>query len=163
MDETAILQWLHDSAVGMFMRDTAWAWPLFETLHFMGLCVMFGSIGVLDLRLLGVAPQIPLKPAFRFIPVAIGGFMVNAITGIGFFCGDPFRYAINISFQLKMLLVLLAGLNALWFEFAERRKLEALPDDVVVDVQAKFIAAASIALWIGVIIFGRLIPYIGTG
>jgi hypothetical protein len=163
MDVNAILQWLHDSGFGAFMRDKAWAWPLFETLHFMGLCTLVGSIGVLDLRLLGVAPQIPLKPAMKFIPIAIFGFAINLFTGIGFFCGDPFRYAINIGFQLKMLLVVLAGLNALWFEFAERRKLEALPDDVGADVQAKLIAAASLGLWIGVIIFGRLIPYVGTG
>jgi hypothetical protein len=163
MDEMGILQWLHDSAFGVFMRDKAWAWPLFETLHFMGLCTLFGAIGVLDLRLLGVAPQIPLRSAMKFIPIAILGFAVNLLTGIGFFCGDPFRYAVNIGFLIKMGLVVLAGLNALWFEFAERRKLEALPEDVEVDAQAKLIAAFSLLLWIGVIVYGRLIPYVGTG
>jgi hypothetical protein len=163
MDVTAILNWVHDSWLGAYVRDTQWTWATFETLHFMGLCTLFGAIGLLDLRLLGFARRIPLKPALRFIPIAIGGFVVNLLTGIGFFAADPFRYAVNISFQLKMLLVVLGGVNALWFEFAERRKLEALPDDVEVDFQAKLMAAASLAIWIGVIIFGRLIPYIGTG
>lgn len=157
MNET--LTWMENSWLGQLVNDVAWMFPAMETLHFMGLCVMFGSLMVIDLRLLGVARFIPMGPAMSFIPIAIGAFSVNLLTGIGFFFSNPFRYYPNIAFRIKMLLIILAGLNALWFQFVETPRIKALPPGSPTSLSVKFVAALSLLLWIGVIVMGRMIPY----
>jgi hypothetical protein len=151
---------LADSVVGNTMRDVFWMWPFTENLHFMGLCALFGGLLAIDLRVLGICRFIPMKAALSLIPYVIAAFSINLITGIMFFCGDPFRYFYNLSFQWKMALVVLAGINALWFWFGEHTKLSKLADGEQADIPAKIIAAASLALWVGVIVLGRLIPYL---
>jgi hypothetical protein len=154
------LAWLENTWLGVFTRDVYWVFPALETVHFMGLCIMFGSLLVIDLRVLGVARFIPMRPALSFIPVALVAFMVNLVSGIGFFSADPFRYYTNIAFRWKMILILVAGLNALWFWLAKHGRLSSLPDGVQADITAKFIAGLSLVLWIAVIVLGRLIPYV---
>src|SRR5690554_2942631 len=117
---------LSSSWLGELMRGIWWMWPFMENLHFFGLCLMFGALMVIDLRVLGVAKSVPMAASMRLIPVAIIAFGINLITGIAFICGDPFRYAYNLSFQWKMGLIFLAGVNALWFWFGEHAKLSRL-------------------------------------
>lgn len=155
-----ILAWIESSGLGNTVRDVAWIFPTLETVHFMGLCVLFGSLMVVDLRLLGVAKFIPMRPALKFVPIAIGGFCVNLLSGIGFFFSDPFRYYPNVAFRLKMLLILIAGLNALWFQFVELPKVRDLQPGEQTTLTVKFVAALSLLLWIGVIIAGRFMPYV---
>ncbi|MDR0780945.1 MAG: hypothetical protein LBF16_09685 [Pseudomonadales bacterium] len=145
-----------------FARDTFWAWPFLENLHFIGLSALVGGLLVLDLRVIGIGPPkyIPMKPALKLIPLIIIAFSINLITGIFFFCGDPYRYTYNLAFQLKVVFMAIAGANALWFWFGEHAKLNALPDGVDTPMGAKIVAAASLLLWAGVIIMGRLIPYL---
>src|SRR5690242_16725013 len=69
-----------------------WIWPLCETLHFIGLCLLFGIIGCLDLRMLGVGKGLPLQPLQRLVPIAVAGFCLNLVTGALFFVGAPFQY-----------------------------------------------------------------------
>ena len=159
----AFLTWCQDSWLGTAMRDVPWLWPSFEALHFIGLCVMFGALLVIDLRVLGLARRIPLESALKFVPIAIWGFALNLLTGIAFFAGDPFRYWPNVGFRIKMILIVLAGINAIAFELMERRKLERLAPESDVEAQGKLIAGTSLMLWIGVIVLGRMIPYVGTG
>jgi hypothetical protein len=163
MNEAAILSWLESTWIGETVRNTFWVFPTLETIHFFGLSILLGALLMLELRLLGFEPGIPIRPALRFIPVAIFGFVLNLISGIGFVCADPFNYWPNPGFKAKMVLILLAGLNALWFEFAERRKLASLPEGAAVDMQAKIISGLSLALWVTIIVLGRLLPYTGAG
>ncbi|MES2606776.1 MAG: DUF6644 family protein [Pseudomonadota bacterium] len=151
---------LGDSPIGNMMRDIFWMWPFMENLHFVGLCALFGGLLAIDLRVLGVCRFIPMKAALTLIPFVMGAFSINLITGIFFFCGDPFRYFYNLAFQWKMALIILAGINALWFWFGEHTKLSKLADGEQADIPAKIIAAVSLALWVGIIILGRLIPYL---
>ncbi len=155
-----VLQVARDSFLGHFMRDDFWVWPLMQNLHFIGLCLMFGPLLAIDLRVIGACRFIPMKGALSLIPLILGAFTINLITGILFFFGDPFRFFYNFSFQWKMALVALAGVNALWFWVGEHAKLSQLADGEQANFQAKVIAGLSLALWIGVIIFGRLIPYL---
>src|SRR5690606_40380874 len=76
---------------------------------------LIGSIFVMDLRLIGVQRVISSRTVHSLLPLAFVGFGLNLLTGIVFVFGDPYRYAVNISFQIKMVLVLLAGLNALLY------------------------------------------------
>jgi hypothetical protein len=153
-----ILTWMDNSALSRMILEAAWAFPALETLHFFGLILLIGSIYVVDLRFLGLAKEVPLQAVMRFVPVAAAGFAINLITGIGFLFADPFRYYPNLSFRLKMLLVLLAGLNALWFKYAVHAGLARGDRDP--DAIARLIAAISIILWSAVIVLGRLIPYL---
>jgi hypothetical protein len=147
--------WLHDQMVNKF-----WMFPMMETIHFMGLCVLFGALLIIDLRVLGVCKFINMQSAMKFIPIAIGAFAVNLLTGIAFLNADPFRYFPNIAFQWKMGLVFVAGINALWFWFGEHKELSQLADGEDADFRAKVIALISLLVWLAVIIFGRMMPYL---
>jgi len=160
MDITAILTAIEASWPGVTIRDVAWLFPMLETLHFMGLCTLFGSLMVIDLRLLGIARFIPMGPAMSFVPISIGAFLVNLCSGIGFFCADPFTYYPNLAFRIKMVLILVAGLNAVWFQYIEAPKIKSLPPGTPTTLTVKAIAALSLLLWIGVIVMGRMIPYL---
>lgn len=146
--------------LGMMMREKFWLFPMMETIHFMGLSVMFGALLAIDLRVMGLAPFLNMKAVMKFIPVALIAFAVNLATGIAFLCADPHRYFPNLAFQWKIGLILVAGLNALWFWLGEHKQLVQLADGEQADFRAKFIAFLSIAVWIAVIVFGRMIPYV---
>jgi hypothetical protein len=143
--------------------DSAWAWPLLEILHFLGLSSLLGALLVFDLCVAGAFRALPAATLRSLPSIMIAGFVINMGSGILFFVGDPGRYAINIGFQLKMLLVLLAAMNAFWFM---RRFSAALAgwnsrDDI--PLFARVLALLSLLLWLGVLLLGRLIPYVGNG
>jgi hypothetical protein len=155
-----LASWLEATWLGEQMRNIFWLFPMMETVHFIGLAIMFGALLVIDVRVIGFGRFINMNAALKFIPVAIGAFMVNLLSGIAFLCANPFRYFPNIAFQWKMGLIVIAGLNALWFWFGEHKILEQLADGEDAEFRAKVIAFISIAIWVGVIIFGRMIPYV---
>ena len=157
----ATLDWI-EANLGVIVYTLPWTWPVLETLHFFGLCMLLGGLLVIDLRLLGVNRVIPAISVHDLLPFVIAGFVINLITGIGFFVGDPHRYAINIGFQLKMVLIVLAGLNALYYQFKLAPELDGWAGSET-PVNAKVVGATSLVLWFGVLAYGRLIPYIGTG
>ena len=146
--------WLHSKMVDIF-----WMFPLMETLHFIGITIMFGALLVVDFRILGLIRFVNMKASMAFIPVAIFGFAINLLTGIAFLNADPFRYFPNLAFQWKMGLIVIAGVNALWFWFGEHTELSRLADGEDAPFRAKVIAAISVAVWVLVIIGGRMIPY----
>lgn len=151
------LQFTHDTWLGQFAREFA---PVFTTclvIHFVGLCLLLGAMMVIDLRILGVGKQIPISAALKLLPVAIGAFIVNLLTGIVFFCFDPFGYWENPAFRIKLVLLAVAGLNALLFTFVEHRKLAATEAGHDAPALAKASAALSLFVWFAVILFGRLI------
>ena len=159
----ALANWLESTWVNELVLGYAWTWPTLETLHFIGLCLLIGALLIMDLRLIGFQRIIPLSAVHRLMPMAIAGFVINLVTGILFCFGDPHRYFINISFQLKMLLYVIAGLNALWYQFKLSPRIDALPDGAELPSEARIAGAMSLGLWFGVLILGRLIPYLGTG
>ncbi|HEX7081269.1 MAG TPA: DUF6644 family protein [Gammaproteobacteria bacterium] len=159
----AILDWMQTTWINALALNYSWTWPTMETLHFVGMSLLIGSILVMDLRLIGVQRVIPSLTVHSLVPMALTGFGINLTTGIVFLFGDPYRYAINISFQIKMVLVLLAGANALLYAVKVAPAMENAPPHAPTPPIAKAVGATSIALWVGVICFGRLIPYLGTG
>jgi hypothetical protein len=129
-------------------------------LHFLGLIILFGALTVVDFRVMGVAKFINMKAAMAYIPVAIIGFAINLFTGAAFLCADATAYLGNSSFQWKMVLIVLAGVNALWFWVGEHKELLHLADGEDAPFRAKVVACSSLVLWILVIIAGRMIPYV---
>ena len=159
----AVLTWMDGSWLNGFVLGYSWMWPMLEILHFSGMCLLFGSILIMDLRLLGFQRLIGADAVHQLVPFAIAGFLINLTTGILFVFGQPFRYAINISFQIKMALVVLACLNALLYNYKVEPMIRESGANGEYPFIAKAVGLASIALWTGVISYGRLIPYLGTG
>ena len=146
------------------LMTTRWGWPVAECFHFIGLCLLFGALLLVDLRLIGVLKTGSLKGALKYTNLAIAGFVINLVTGIGFFASNPGNYWHNPLFKIKMVCVLLAGLNVLYFELIERKKIEALADgEVAAHLDTKIVAGLSLLLWTAVIVLGRFLPVLGVG
>jgi hypothetical protein len=140
-----------------------WIWPLCETLHFVGLCMLVGIAGGLDLRMLGLAKGYPIASLQRLIPFAILGFFINLVTGVLFFIGAPFQYLHNYPFGLKMLFIALAGLNVAAFQWLGLSKaVDEIGPGGDAPFGAKVVAATSLVLWIGVMFWGRMLPFLGN-
>jgi hypothetical protein len=154
-----LLEWIRATPIGEFVRNSTWAFPALQSLHFIGMSLLIGVVGVIDLRVLGVARGLPIHPLHRFLPLAFVGFGINLLTGIMFFCHDPYVYAYNPSFRIKMLLILLAGLNALWFRLGVFLDVDKWGPGIEASRLAKIISALSLLIWIGVITAGRYIAF----
>ena len=148
---------LKEGPISQWMGGSSWIYTVMLMFHFTGMSLLFGVMLMVDLRLLGVTKQIPLKAALSFLPVAIVGFFINLITGFCFFAFQPTLMWSNPAFKVKMALVLIAGLNALWFTLAENKKIAAMPPYGDTDALVKFSAGLSLAAWTLVIICGRMI------
>jgi hypothetical protein len=146
--------WLHDVVVGY-----AWMWPLLETIHFIALGVLVGTIGVLDLRLVGLARGLPLGPLQRLVPWGVASFVVNVITGAMFVAGAPYQYFYNLAFQMKVLFMLAAGLNILVFYTRSARQTFAVGAGEPVPLGGRIAGAVSLIAWIGVMYWGRMITF----
>ena len=160
----AFSDFLISLGIGDFVATYDWVWPLGETLHFVGMCVLLGTVGVVDLRVLGVAKGIPIKLLEKFIPLGVIAFFVNMFTGFIFIAGNPvggpMEYLSNLSLQLKMLIVLIAGINLLvFYATGIHKSLEGVPADGNASGGAKAVAAVSLGAWIMVIVMGRFIMY----
>ena len=157
---TEILFWIETSALGQLMRDSDWLFPMAEILHFVGLSLLIGPLMVVDLRLVGFLRNISFEAVYKLLPLSMIGFGINMLTGILFIFSDPFRYYPNIAFRMKMGLILLAGLNVLWFHFAVFPKTIHMSAEEKADVIAKIVAVLSLLIWFAVIVLGRMIPYL---
>ena len=138
---------------------TRWGWPAADSGHFIGLTLLLGSIAVWDLRLIGFLRGVPVSAFHRLVPFAIAGFAINLSTGSLFLMTEPDQYVYNAAFHLKMLCLLLAGLNVAVFYLVVFRKIAALGPDEQAPLLARASGAISLMLWIGVIICGRMITF----
>src|SRR5262245_25829114 len=116
--------WLHSWPTADLMDHTKWAWAICESLHFAGLCLLFGTVVMFDLRLLGLAPRIPARALHSLVPYGVAGFTVNALTGFFFLTAAPEQYLYNGAFRWKVVFLILAGLNVLVFYAVTFSKLE---------------------------------------
>jgi hypothetical protein len=151
----AINTFAAETGIFAFM-NTAWAWPFAESLHFIGLSLLLGSVGIVDARLLGFAKSISLQDLHRITRWGIAGFALNVLTGFAFFVSAPDQYLYNPAFQLKALCMLIAFANVLVFYGFVWKRASRMND---VPIVAKISAAISLSAWIGVIAFGRLITF----
>lgn len=145
--------------LGSLVLALPYGWPSLETLHFIGLTLLIGVILLIDLRMLGVMKDVAFPALHRLLPWAILGFGTNLVTGILFFVASPDQYDGNIAFIWKMILVMLAGANALYFTLFDEAWMLKPGDDA--PFTAKAVAVSAIALWLGVLYFGSMLPFIG--
>jgi hypothetical protein len=160
-----VAQSLAETDLHAWIVAQAWLWPALEIGHFVGLTLLIGGLLVVDLSILGGADQTSLRRFYRLLPLVLVGFALNLATGILFCYGDPFRYAANMGFQLKILVMLAAGINASYHHWRLTPLLlnSCGVSRVGYSAAAKVSAALSLACWFSVLLLGRLIPYVGTG
>lgn len=156
-------EWLLGLPLNGWIQATVWAWPAFETLHFFGLSLLLGGLLVTDLRLMGLYQGFSLEATNSVLPWVVIGFLINLVTGVLFVIGDPERYLIHTGFQLKMVLIGLAGLNVVWFYLRVVPLLHVWPDRESTTMEMKAIGGISLILWFTILVLGRLIPYVSTG
>src|SRR5688572_6244437 len=121
--QVAFEAWLRNfPGIAAFMQ-TRWGWPAIESTHFVGLTLLFGSIAAWDVRLLGAVKEVPLSAFHKLVPFAVLGFAINAATGFMFLVTAPEQYVYNPAFQLKVLCLLLAGLNVIVFYLTTFRRM----------------------------------------
>ena len=152
--------WLSSDAVMLFVNDTSWVWPASEVTHFLGLGLSFGVVLLLNLRVLGMMRSLSFVDVHRMLPWGMVGFAMNLVTGMMFFIAVPGQYTANAPFQWKILLLMALGANLLYFT----------SDDAAWKVGAgeqaspftKLMAASTIVLWLAVVYFGRMLPFLGN-
>ena len=129
-----------------------WAYPALEVVHIVGIGLLLGNLVLFELRVWGLGPELPVRPLARMaLGLALLGFLIIGASGLLMFAGQPEELLASRVFVIKMGLVMLAGLNALWFH--ARGSLELL------DRGARLQTVVSVGLWLAVIICGRWIAY----
>jgi len=156
----AVLLWLQATSLATTIAESTWLFPIIETLHVIGLALVVGSIASFDLRVLGLGWRTrPLKTlAADILPWTWAGFALALTTGSLMFISAAARYAANPAFLFKLGLMLLAGLNALVFHFHPHHRRFAA--EVRAPAILRTSAAASLFLWIGMVVFGRWIAFV---
>jgi uncharacterized membrane protein len=147
-------------AFGSFVTGHTYVWPSCETLHFVGLSILFTVVLLVDLRMLGVAKKLSFSALYQLLPLGMLGFALNLTTGMFFFIGAPQQYTKNPVFYWKMIFVVLAALNVLYFMLLDEPWTVGSEDDA--PFGAKVMAASAIFLWIGILFFGHMLPFLGN-
>jgi hypothetical protein len=157
-----LCQWLHDSTIGTSIRESTYAFPVIETVHVLGITLLVGTIAVVDLRLLGILFKREKVSSIvrQVLPLTWSGFVVMFVSGILLFWSEAEKAYVNPIFRIKLLLLLLVGLNPLIFHSTIYRRVAAWDDELVAPRQARVTAILSLALWSATIVAGRAIAYV---
>lgn len=157
-DPLAIEQWGRD--VGIFgVMNSRWGWPIAEVIHFFGLCLLFGTVGMFDLRMMGVARGVTMKELHRLVPLGVAGYILCVVTGFCFIVSAPGQYVYNPAVQTKLSLMMIAGVNMAVFYATTASAVSAVGPDDLPPLRARVIGFVSLACWTGVIVCGRLVTF----
>ena len=156
-----LAMWVAEFESSIALRESQYVMPWVFVFHVISLGMFAGTILMMDLRLLGIGHmQTPFSQVQRrLFPWQMAGMTFAAITGLALVYGNPMNYVTNIIFWVKMLAIVLAGLNALAFHFITEYTLIDWDSGARPPLGAKLAGALSIVLWVNVIVSGRLIPY----
>ena len=137
-----------------------WIWPACETIHFVGLCMLFAVVLCVDLRILGLARGLSFQALYQMLPFGMLGFILNLTTGMAFFLAAPGQYVNNVEFHRKLIFIILAGVNVLYFMLVDEAWMIGPNDDA--PFRAKAVAAITIFIWIGILYYGHMLPFLGN-
>jgi uncharacterized membrane protein len=152
--------WLTAEAISTFTSGQTWVWPTAEALHFIGLWLLFGPLVIINLRLLGLFKAASFASVHRLLPWSMLGLTVNLITGMMFVLAAPGQYVENVAFFWKIGLLILAGINLLYLTVFDG-PWEVEPGTEA-PIRLKAVAGSALVLWICVMYFGRMLPFIGN-
>jgi hypothetical protein len=161
MGIASFLSWLAASGLATKIRDSLFLFPLIESTHVFGLALVFGTISIIDLRLLGIASgqRSFQRMASDILKWTWAAFALTALTGALMFITNAPVYYHNFYFRAKMLLLVLAGINMFAFELTAGRTIPAWDKAPSAPRAGKAVAALSLVTWIGIIFMGRLIGF----
>lgn len=160
-----ILQAIQDTPVATAVRESGTLFPLIECTHVLAFSFVVGTIAMVDLRLLGFSHRryAVTRLTTELLPWTWGGFVVAIITGGLLFSSAAIKYVGNRPFQLKMLFLLLAGLNMLVFHLVTERSIHHWDEHPSPPISAKLAGGLSLLFWFCVIAFGRWIGFTEEG
>jgi hypothetical protein len=121
--------------------------------------LLFAVVLIVDLRMLGMAKSVSFAALYQLLPFGMLGFTVNLITGMMFFISTPGQYTKGYAFAWKMVFVVLGGINVLYFMLFDEPWRVGTGDDA--PLTSKLVAASAIIVWIGVLFWGHMLPFIG--
>ena len=158
----AFCQWLENSSWANAIHQSLWLFPMLETVHLFGIVSLVGATSALDLRLIGLTMKgEPVsRIAGRLLPWAWAGLTIQVVTGFCLFASEATRCYENKAFRIKMVMLVLAGLNALIFHQTVYRRVARWDDSLATPLGAKFAGACSILLWFGIVAAGRWIAFL---
>lgn len=157
----AWLVWLEGSTVAAAMRQWLWLYPIVEIVHILGFVVLVGAAVLFDLRLLGLARRLPVSDLARHhLRWARMALCLIVPSGLLMFAAHATEMAANPAFQIKLVFMALAGLNAAIFHRVTFRSVGSWDREVGTPGGARLAAVASLVLWSGVIACGRLLAYL---
>ena len=153
-----LLNFSQSTGIYGFM-NSPWGWPIAESLHFIGLCLLIGTVGIFDLRMLGIGKGLSMAALHKLVPFGVAGYSINVITGIMFFTTAPDQYLYNPAFQTKVLLMIVAGINMVFFYTTTLAAVRITAPFDPASRRAKLIGSISLLCWLGIIVCDRLITY----
>ena len=153
LEHAAFSTWLRESG-------SVWAYPTVLTAHTLGMGILVGASAALNLRLLGVAPQVPLAPMVACFRAIWAGAAISAVTGVMLFCADATTKGTTPVFFVKLGFIACAMVVA---SVLRRRVYGRGPDAAVITTAIRVLAVASLVLWTGAITAGRFMAYLAPG
>ena len=151
---------IENSALGLAMRQSLWLYPIVEIVHLAGIALLFGSIAILDLRLLGLSRDVPVRRlAAHVLPWTAASFLLIVPSGLAMFAAHASDFIASPVFALKMGLIFAAGINAAVFHAGAMRGVAEWDAHRAPPGAARLAGALSLAFWLAVIACGRLLAY----
>ena len=157
----AIIQWMQNSDIGTGIRESIWLFPVVEATHVLTLALSVGVLIWFDLRLMGWGMKHqPISQGHRQVmPYAFVGFVIMFVTGVLLFWSEAEKCYLSGFFRAKVIFLVLAGLNAGFFELSTKKTIEEWDKYPVPPVKARMAGLVSIISWAAVIIAGRATAY----
>jgi hypothetical protein len=154
-------RWVGDLPSSIALRESLFMWPFLESAHVLTLMLFAGTAAMLDLRLLGVAFRGVPATAFtgRLLPWTRVAFAIMTITGVALVYANPVRYYFNLFFRIKVLLLVVAGVNIWWFHGRTHHGVADWDTAPTPPRAARAAAIVSLAAWTAVIVAGRMVAY----
>jgi hypothetical protein len=164
MTITGVLAWLEASGLATRIRDSLYLFPFIESAHVIGLTMVFGTIAILDLRLLGLAStRRPFsRVASDILKWTWAAFALTVATGLLMFITNAGVYYHNFYFRSKMAMLLCAGINLAVFDRTAGQSIHTWDKEPAAPAAGKAAAVASLLIWIGIIFLGRWIGFTTT-
>jgi hypothetical protein len=160
MQPVEFLHWLEMTPVALFVSQAVFGFSALDMVHIAAISLVFGMIAVVDLRLLGIASKDRAVTEIlrQALPWTWAAFAVAVATGVLMFTGQAVKYYNNYALRMKLLLLLVVGINMLVFHFVTYRGV-AKWDHATVPVSARLAGAISLACWIAIVAYGRWTAY----
>ena len=158
----AIVAYLKSTSLSQAMSMSPVLWPVCETLHFVGLALLIGGAGLIDLRLMGFFKSVPVSGIMQVRAWAALGLLINIVTGTLFFIGAPQQYIHNSAWYFKLLFLAVAMINLIVFETTQKKRMLSIGSGENTPTSFKVAGAVSMGSWFLVLYFGRMLPFIGN-